>query len=122
MIDCSKVDCSKWDVYYDIITERCLKYYESEERKNPWELAIDLMDIQGFPMHCPQHHYLVPAVLLTVCRQAQGATMEQLKKDLDVANDGTVYQGGSSIARLYDQNGNLIAVFNYARVEYIKII
>ncbi|MGI6648571.1 MAG: hypothetical protein ACOX5W_05745 [Bacillota bacterium] len=43
-------------------------------------------------------------------------------KDLDVANDGTVYQGGSSIARLYDQNGNLIAVFNYARVEYIKII
>ncbi|NLC08201.1 MAG: hypothetical protein GX755_09610 [Syntrophomonadaceae bacterium] len=43
-------------------------------------------------------------------------------KDLDVAKDGTVYQGGSSIARLYDQNGNLIAVFNYARVEYIKII
>jgi len=87
VIDCSKVDCSKWDVYYDIITERCLKYYESEERKNPWELAIDLMDIPGFPMHCPQHHYLVPAVLLTVCRQVQSATMEQLKKDLDVANE-----------------------------------
>ncbi|NLK51295.1 MAG: hypothetical protein GX295_02450 [Syntrophomonadaceae bacterium] len=41
-------------------------------------------------------------------------------KDLDVVRDGTVYQGGPSTCRLYNQNGEWIAVFNFARTEYVK--
>ena len=33
---------------------------------NPVELAIDLMRSPAIKMHGPEHHYLVPAVLLTV--------------------------------------------------------
>lgn len=44
-------------------------------------------------------------------------------KELKLGEDTTtVYQGGSSIFPMYDVNGNLISIFNYARVEYIKIL
>ena len=80
------INYSHWDIYYDIITERCLQYYESGEQKNIWQLATEIMDFQGFPMHCPKHHFLVPAVLLTVCRQVQNKSIKQLKRDLSEAD------------------------------------
>jgi hypothetical protein len=78
--------CARYDIYYDIITDKCLEYYESRKQKSIFEIATDIMDVEGFPIHCPQHHYLVPAVLLTACRQMQGELTEQLKQDLSVAD------------------------------------
>ena len=47
---------SELDVYYDKMTEKLLTYYESDENKTIWELAEELMDLDGLPMHCPPHH------------------------------------------------------------------
>lgn len=43
-------------------------------------------------------------------------------KSLGVEKDGEIYIGGSSVNYIYDQKGKIIGSFNYARVEYIKII
>ncbi len=45
---------------WDLIDDYCL----SSAQKNPVEMAEILMKSPGFKMHCPDHHYLVPAVLL----------------------------------------------------------
>ena len=63
------------EVYYDRIQEYCLEYYKGSDEKNVWEMANDLMDLDGLPMHCPPHHFLVPAILLTACRKAQGLSL-----------------------------------------------
>lgn len=43
-------------------------------------------------------------------------------KSLGVEKEGEVYVGGSSVNYIYNQKGKIIGSFNYARVEYIKII
>lgn len=43
-------------------------------------------------------------------------------KSLGVEEDGEVYIGGASVNYLYDKKGNIIGSYNYARVEFIKII
>ena len=43
-------------------------------------------------------------------------------KSLGVEEDGEVYIGGASVNYIYDQKGKIIGSFNYARVEYIKIL
>ena len=49
------------------------------------ELATQIMSTEGFPVHAPVHHYLVPAVLLSICRKLQGHGPEVLQRDLDAA-------------------------------------
>lgn len=51
----------------------------------PLAIAERLMDEPGVAMHCPDHHFIVPAALLTAARMAQGAGPEQLEKDLSLA-------------------------------------
>jgi len=43
-------------------------------------------------------------------------------KSLGVEEDGEIYIGGASVNYIYDQKGKVVGSFNYARVEYIKII
>ncbi len=43
-------------------------------------------------------------------------------RDLDISKSGILLQGGSSVNYVYDQTGQVIAVYNYARVEYIKVL
>lgn len=43
-------------------------------------------------------------------------------KSLGVEEDGEIYVGGSSVNYIYDKKGKIVGSFNYARVEYIKII
>ena len=38
-----------------------------------------------FPMHCPEHHYLAAAALLTSYRKLNGDSKEQLEHDLAIA-------------------------------------
>lgn len=40
-------------------------YCKKSEKTNPIEMAVDLMKSSDISMHGPEHHYLVPAVLLT---------------------------------------------------------
>lgn len=45
----------------DLIFNHCL----ITKSKNPVEIATRLMNFPDFKMHCPEHHFLVPAVLLS---------------------------------------------------------
>ncbi len=53
---------------WDVIDTYCI----SSASRNPVEMAEALMKFPGFKMHCPDHHYLVPAVLLaSYCKVVQ---------------------------------------------------
>ena len=43
-------------------------------------------------------------------------------KTLGLEKDVKILVGGASVNNLYDKDGIVIATFNYARVNYIKII
>lgn len=73
------------DSFYDKMTVLLTDYYQSGDNKTVFELAEALMDLEGLPIHCPPHHYLIPAVLLTACRQSEGDSLEELKCDLEEA-------------------------------------
>ncbi len=60
-------DCLSLDTA-ELIFNHCL-YTDS---KNPYELANKLMKFPNFNMHCPEHHFLVPAVLLTTYFNTKG--------------------------------------------------
>ncbi|MCI5648396.1 MAG: DUF5714 domain-containing protein [Fusicatenibacter sp.] len=68
--------------YYAAIREKCLKFFREKEEKNIWEMAMECMDLEGLPMHCPPHHLLVPAVLLTACGRMEEKSEEELEKML----------------------------------------
>lgn len=75
----------QFDAYYPRITQTCKEAFLSGGAEDPIALATAVMELEGFPMHAPLHHYLVPAVLLTVCRKAQGHDCSVLERDLEVA-------------------------------------
>lgn len=73
------------DRYFAEVTEICLDRYGQREPVSPHILLERLMDMDGLPMHCPVHHYMIPAVLLAACRQRQGHGGEVLARDLKEA-------------------------------------
>lgn len=64
----------------------CIAYFHDSPAASVYELVNKLMDMEGLPMHCPPHHFILPATLLTVCRKLQGADQKQLEHDLSEAN------------------------------------
>ena len=48
--------------------------------------------------------------------------LEGFIKSLDLETSGMFFQGGSSSIQLYDDQGNIKAIVNYGRVEYIKTL
>ena len=71
--------------YYAAIREKCLNFYRETEKRTIWDYAMECMDLEGLPMHCPPHHFLVPAVLLTACAREDEKTEEQLARMLTEA-------------------------------------
>jgi hypothetical protein len=53
----------------DVIEQFCLQSTQTD----PVEMALTLMKHPSFNMHGPEHHYLVPAVLLTAWANRSGA-------------------------------------------------
>ena len=72
---------------YDKINAICLAYFRGAFSGSIMDVASAIMALEGFPMHHPVHHYVVPAVLLTACRRAQGASADALERDLDLAEE-----------------------------------
>lgn len=68
--------------FYQEITEICLEYFVDGEELTIWDLADRAMDIDGLAMHCPPHHYMIPAVLLTVVLKQNGAGLKDLADKL----------------------------------------
>ena len=73
-----------YEIFYEKITEECLEQIRNPPCDLTWFITR-LMKLEDFPMHAPVHHYLVPAVLLTFCRQAQGHGRAVLERDLALA-------------------------------------
>lgn len=71
--------------FYQEITNICTGYFKSQESLTIWDLADRVMSLDGLPMHCPPHHYMIPAVLLTVVGKQQNEPYEQLVSDLETA-------------------------------------
>ena len=63
---------------YGVIDKVCL----GAATANPVEMAITLMKHPALAMHGPEHHYLVPAVLLAAyhCKKPDTDLVEQLKQ------------------------------------------
>ena len=54
---------------YDDIKKICMDGFDT--RMQPVELMEKAWEDKEFPIHCPEHHYLVPAVLLAAYRRPE---------------------------------------------------
>jgi hypothetical protein len=58
-------------------------YFIHSNENDPLELAIDLMNHPSLKMHGPEHHFLVPAVLLAAFYNRKGTPEEKGKKIIE---------------------------------------
>lgn len=80
------MDYTPNDEIYAAITAECLRAFDAEAFVPPFALLERIWSgTPDFPMHCPEHHYLMPAVLLTTYRRLQGDDRARLEKDLGTA-------------------------------------
>jgi hypothetical protein len=63
-----------------------------------------------------------PQLLKVEIHFTDGEVLRGYVRELGVSQEGTVYIGGSSANYLYDASGNVIGVYNYNRVLYMKLI
>lgn len=59
--------------------------YEDPDAHTPEWYARRLMNQKGLPMHCPEHHFIVPAALLLAAHRSAGTEKMKVQKDLRVA-------------------------------------
>ncbi|MEL7622638.1 MAG: DUF5714 domain-containing protein [Clostridiales bacterium] len=71
-----------YEPYYDKVSEACLQAFSGDRTVEPFGLMTRLMSLEGLPMHCPVHHYIIPAALLAACRRLQGLDETVLRRDL----------------------------------------
>ena len=76
-----KFDITPLLPFYDRAADICRDAFRREEVA-PQALLEELMDIPGLPMHCPPHHFILPAVLLVTVGRAQGIPEAQFEEDL----------------------------------------
>ena len=80
---------------YDAITAQCLAAHAGKESLTIDELLMRLMDLEGIPMHCPYHHYIMPAALLTLAAIERDLPKETLTAWLSTAQErGKLVPGG----------------------------
>lgn len=62
------------------------QYCRNSSGKNPLQMAVEIMKNPKIKMHGPEHHFLVPAVLLTTYYNTTGSR-ELLDKKLPIAKE-----------------------------------
>lgn len=72
-------------MYFDELLRAAADAYAEGVRVGPLAWARRLMELPGLPMHCPEHHFIVPASLLLAAHGAAGSSPEILKKALNTA-------------------------------------
>ena len=73
--------------HMDLIDSKCLEIFSAGTPNGALEITETLMDLEGLPMHCPYHHYLTAAALLTSAALNSGYTKEQLCALLKTARE-----------------------------------
>lgn len=82
-----KLDMTKFLPFYDRITQVCAAAFRDPAEPEALELLQRLMDLPGLPMHCPPHHYIMPAVLLTVAGRAAEIPEDLFQEQLAEARE-----------------------------------
>ncbi|HKM28754.1 MAG TPA: DUF5714 domain-containing protein [Anaerovoracaceae bacterium] len=72
---------------YDNLTNMCISAYKNQEHLETTELLNKLMNLEGLPMHCPYHHYILPAALLTLCAIDEKRDEDKLTAWLNTAEE-----------------------------------
>ena len=73
--------------HMDLLRDACLTLFDEGEALGAMEIAARLMEAGELPMHCPYHHFLVPAALLTAAHIRNGNSREKLAADLNKARE-----------------------------------
>ncbi len=76
----------KDEVFADLIT-LCKAIYEKGEQKPVDKILTELMNVTGVVMHCPYHHFIMPAALLTASALELGKSGEELEHLLEQAKE-----------------------------------
>lgn len=63
----------------------CLDLFDRGETLSATEVASRLLDEPALPMHSPDHHFLVPAALLTAAHMHAGSSRQALEQALKLA-------------------------------------
>lgn len=56
----------------------CKSMYEEGKNLKAEEALMKLMNMEGMPMHCPYHHFIMPAALLSIAAIQEGKSWEEL--------------------------------------------
>ena len=56
----------------------CKSMYEEGKNLKAEEALMKLMNMEGMPMHCPYHHFIMPAALLCIAAIQEGKSWEEL--------------------------------------------
>lgn len=73
------------DKSFETITQKCMNFYRSSVEMGPCELANSIMQSEDVPMHHFAHHYLVPAVLMTIVCRKQGYRFKDYSANMSEA-------------------------------------
>ncbi len=79
----------------DLLEAACLSLFDEGIPRSALHVADALMDLPELPMHCPGHHYLLPAALLTAAHLYCGNPRDKLRADLTLAKQrASIIPGG----------------------------
>ena len=63
----------------------CLAAFDRGGPAAPLDLLEAMMSLPGVEMHTPEHHFMVPAALLTAAHSVSGRDRSALERDLNAA-------------------------------------
>ncbi len=70
---------------FDAIESEAILIYREKSAHSLQDNVERLMCLDGLLMHCPEHHYIVPVVLLLAAHSEAGSKIEDVVHDLAVA-------------------------------------
>ena len=65
----------------------CKEMYDAGKSLKAEEALMELMNMEGILMHCPYHHFIMPAALLTLAAMQEQKSWEELDEWLSVAEE-----------------------------------
>ena len=65
----------------------CKSMYEEGKNLKAEEALMKLMNMEGMPMHCPYHHFIMPAALLSIAAIQEGKSWEELDSWLAITEE-----------------------------------
>ena len=70
---------------FEAVLETGMELYRQGQVLPVQEIARRLMETEALPIHCPEHHFIVPAALLLAAHRAAGSDQQKVEKDLRAA-------------------------------------